>query len=60
MDPLKPLPPLEPLPALARRRRRRLLSWATVVALLMAFAAGAFHAFGAKVFERAWAFFNVS
>jgi len=43
MDPLKPLPPLEPLPALARRRRRRLLSWATVVALLGAFAAGAFH-----------------
>ena len=59
MDPLPPLPPLEPLPPLNQRRGRRLLSWATVIALVGALAAGIFHALGAKLFERAWTFFNL-
>lgn len=60
MEPLKPLPSLEPLPPLGARRRRRLLSWATVVALLGALAAGIFHALGSKLFERAWTYLNLS
>jgi hypothetical protein len=56
MDPLPPLPPLPPLNA---RRRRRLLSWATVIALTGALAAGIFHALGAKLFERAWSYLNL-
>ncbi len=60
MEPLKPLPQLEPLPPLNVRRRRRLISWATVIALLGALSAGIFHALGSKLFERAWAYFNLS
>ena len=56
MDPLPPLPPLPPLNA---RRKRRLLSWATVIALTGALAAGVFHALGAKLFERAWTYLNL-
>jgi hypothetical protein len=59
MAPLNPLPPLEPLPPLNARRRRRLLSWAGVVALLGALAAGVFHAAGAKLFEQAWNYFHM-
>jgi hypothetical protein len=56
---MKPLPPLEPLPPLNQRRRRRLLSWATLIALTGALAAGIFHALGAKLFERAWTYLNL-
>jgi hypothetical protein len=56
MDPLPPLPPLPPLYA---RRKRRLLSWATVIALTGALAAGIFHSLGSKLFEHAWTFLNL-
>jgi hypothetical protein len=36
-----------------------LLSWATVIALTGALAAGIFHALGAKLFERAWTYLNL-
>jgi hypothetical protein len=59
LPPLPPLEPLEPLPPLNQRRRRRLLSWATVIALMGALAAGIFHSLGSKLFERAWTYFNL-
>ncbi len=56
---MDPLPPLEPLPPLNQRRSRRILSWATVITLTGALAAGIFHALGAKLFERAWTYLNL-
>lgn len=55
---MQPLPPLEPLPSLfeRKRQRRRLLSWATLVAVLCAIAVGIFHGIGNKIFEAAWTY----
>jgi hypothetical protein len=37
-----------------------LLSWATVVALLGALAAGIFHSLGSKIFDATWHYFHLA
>lgn len=55
LEPLPPLPPLPPLEMQVRRRRqKRLLSWATVAAVLSAIAFGIVHGLGTKIADEAW------
>jgi hypothetical protein len=56
---MDPLPPLPPLPPFGSKRTKRLLSWATVIALLSALAAGIFHGLGSKIFDAVWHYFHL-